>query len=146
MTPLDPMDPMNPMNPMNDELQRALRRALKSVEPPRGFADRVLQRAAANGEPGRTEHRTQWTRWTRWTQWTQWTTSLGLAPVRWAMAATLVAATGGGLWYRAEEQRRAQGQEARRQVLLGLSIAGSKLRSVQMQVNQVNQVDQQQER
>jgi hypothetical protein len=128
MTPLDPMDPIDPKDAV---LQRALRRALKSVEPPPGFAARVLQHAAAKGTPDRREHQMAFLR---------------LAPVRWAVAATLVAAAGGGFWYRAEEQRRAQGEEARRQVLLSLSIAGSKLRSVQMQVNQVNQVNQRRER
>ena len=128
---------MTPLDPMDDDLERALGRALKSVDPAQGFADRVLQRAAANGTPERREHRTQWT---------QWSTSLGWAPVRWAVAAALVAAAGGGFWYRAEEQRRAQGEEARRQVLLSLGIAGNKLRSVQMQVNQINQVNQRQER
>jgi hypothetical protein len=96
---------------MHDELRDALRR----VEPPDGFADRVLQRANRQSPV-----RHQPSRFT--------------APIRWAIAATLVAATGGGLWYRAEERRR-EGEEAKRQVLLSLSIAGNKLQEIEMKVN-----------
>jgi hypothetical protein len=38
------------------------------------------------------------------------------------------------LWYRAEERRR-EGEEAKRQVLLSLSIAGNKLQEIEMKVN-----------
>jgi hypothetical protein len=55
--------------------------------------------------------------------------------VRWATAVALaIAVTGGGMWYRAE-QRQAQGEAARRQVLIGLRIASDKLQSVQLKVN-----------
>jgi RNA polymerase sigma-70 factor (ECF subfamily) len=55
--------------------------------------------------------------------------------MRWAMATILTAAIGaGGLWYRAEERRR-QGEEARRQVLLSLNIAGGTLRAVAIKIN-----------
>ena len=98
---------------MHDELRDALRR----VEPPAGFADRVLQQAGRQ-EPVRHEP-------------SRFTT-----PLRWAIAATLVAAIGGGgAWYRAEERRKQEGEEAKRQVLLSLNIAGSKLREVAMKIN-----------
>jgi len=90
---------------MHDELRRALRR----VEPPAGFTDRVLRTALA---PPRTS-----------------------AISKWAVAATLVATVSGGVWYRAEERRKQNGEDAKRQVLLSLSIAGSKLRSIEMKVN-----------
>lgn len=54
--------------------------------------------------------------------------------LRWAAATVLVAVIGGGVWYRAEEKRR-EGEDAKRQVLFSLSLAGSKLRSVEMRVN-----------
>jgi hypothetical protein len=96
---------------MDDELRRALRR----VEPPEGFADRVLQRAAVSPKQPK---------------------AAKAGPFRLAIAATLVAATvGGGVWYRAGERRREQGEEAKRQVLLSLNIAGSKLRALEMKVN-----------
>jgi len=96
------------------ELDDALREAFRRVDPPPGFADRVVRRASHG--PVRT--------------------SLGTrAWLRWAAAAVLVMAVSGGLWYRAEEHRRAEGEEARRQVLLSLQIAGSKLNAVQMKIN-----------
>src|SRR5205085_10955197 len=98
------------MTPMDNGVDDQLRRTLRRVDPPAGFADRVLQRAAADAR--RTRRVPALT-----------------GVLRWAMDATLVAAVGGGsLWYRAEERRRVQGEEARRQVLVSLSIAGGKLR------------------
>ena len=103
-----------------DELRRALRR----VEAPAGFAERVLRRAADAGAqavaPGRTRIRRL----------------LGGPMARWATAATLAVAVTGGVWYRAEQRRQAEGAEARRQVLVGLRIASSKLQLVQLRVNQ----------
>lgn len=110
MTPGDPREPMK-------DVEDALRQALRPVDPPAGFADRVLRRAAMG--PARN--------------------TLGGGPLRrWATAAALVIVAGGvsaGLWYRAETHRRAEGEEARRQVLLSLQITGSKLRAVQMKIN-----------
>jgi len=103
---------------MHDELKRALRR----VDPPAGFADRVLQRAATKPPQAAKSGATT-------------APSRFRAPLRWAMAATLVAAAGGGLWYRAEERRKQDGEQAKQQVLYSLGLAGSKLRSVEMKVN-----------
>jgi hypothetical protein len=101
---------MTPLDPLESELGQALRH----VDPPAGFADRVLQRAA-NGAVRE---------------------SIGVRPLfGWATAAALVIVVSGGLWYRAEEHRRAEGEEARRQVLLSLQITGSKLHAVQMKIN-----------
>jgi hypothetical protein len=104
----------------DDELRRALRR----VEPPAGFAERVLQRTSERGvstlAPGRRPMRR----------------ALGGPMVRWATAAALAIAVTGGMWYRAEQRRQAQGEEARRQVLIGLRITSSKLQLVQLKVNQ----------
>lgn len=99
-------------------MDEELRRALCRVEPPAGFADRVLQRASTKPPQAAKPEVT-------------------MAPLRWAIAATLVAALSGGAWYRAEERRRErhEGEEAKRQVLLSLNIAGTKLRSVQLQIN-----------
>lgn len=96
---------------MHDELRDALRR----VEPPKGFADRVLQQAARDSQPSRQPARFP-----------------GL--VKLAVAATLVIAIAGGAWYRVEERRR-EGEEAKRQVLVSLGLAGSKLREVTMRIN-----------
>ena len=104
----------------DDELRDALRR----VDPPAGFADRVLQLAReqpVSPKPAVSPKLPKAAKADRL--------------VKFAVAATLVMATiSGGLWYRAEEKRK-EGEEARRQVLLSLSIAGSKLRSIEMKVN-----------
>jgi len=105
----------------DDELRDALRR----VDPPAGFADRVLDKARREQPvPAKPAAAPK-------TLWRAKADRL----VKFAVAATLVIATiSGGLWYRAEERRK-EGEEARRQVLLSLSIAGSKLRSIEMKVN-----------
>jgi len=96
---------------MHDELRDALRR----VDPPAGFAERVMRNA--NRAPDvRLKPDT--------------TKAWG-----WAVAATLVVALGGGAWYRAEERHRQEGEEAKRLVLLSLNIAGNKLRAVEIKVN-----------
>jgi hypothetical protein len=106
---------MTDMNdPLDAPVENALRQALRPVDPPEGFADRVLQRAAQG-----TARK-----------------SIGRGPMlRWATAAALVVGVSGGLWYRAEEHRRAEGEAARRQVLLSLEITGARLRAVQMKIN-----------
>ena len=112
------------MTDMNDDLRRVLRR----VEPPAGFAERVLARAAGGGAPAMAAHQA----------------APRVVPggplLRWATAAALaIAVTSGGVWYRAE-QRQAQGEEARREVLIGLRIVSDKLQSVQLKVNpRINQ-------
>jgi RNA polymerase sigma factor (sigma-70 family) len=106
---------MTDMNdPIEPTVEKALRQALRAVDPPPGFAERVVQRASRSDVRNRFASGT-------------W--------LRWATAAALVIAVSGGLWYRAEERRRTEGEEARRQVLLSLQIAGSKLNAVQMKIN-----------
>jgi hypothetical protein len=103
-------------DPINSAMEESLRRALQPVDPPAGFAERVIRRANARRAPR----------------------AVSGPLVRWATAAALVvsvSAVSGGLWYRAEERRRAQGEEARRQVLQSLEIAGARLRAVQMKIN-----------
>ena len=104
---------------MDNELRDALRR----VEPPAGFAERVLAQAKlVSPKPAPLTSLTGRAKAERG--------RLGML----AAAAALVIAIGGSAWYRAEERRR-QGEEARRQVLQSLSIAGEKLRAVQMKIN-----------
>jgi hypothetical protein len=108
------------MTYVDDQLRHALRR----VEPPAGFAERVLQRSTERDIAELTAGRRSRGR------------SLGGLMVRWAVAAALVVAVTGGVWYRAELRRQAEGEAAKRQVLLGLRIASSKLQLVQLKVNQ----------
>ena len=104
---------------IDDELRRALHR----VDPPSGFADRV--RARIDTAPAVPP---------KWRAADHHWRNTG-----WALAATLAIAIGTGVWYRAQEQRRAQGEEAKRQVLLSLNIASSKLRAIQMKVNRAQE-------
>ena len=99
---------------MDNELRDALRR----VEPPHGFAERVIAKADADVDNVRLKPDA---------------TNVAAKGWGWAVAAMLAVTIAGGLWHRADEQRR--GEEARRQVLVSLNIAGSKLRAVQMKIN-----------
>jgi len=103
----------------DDELQRALKR----VDPPAGFTGRVLA-SVGRQEPGAPKLARPIPPRAK------------AAPLKWAIAATIVLATigGGSVWYRAEERRK-EGEEAKRQVLVSLSFAGSKLKSIEMKVN-----------
>ena len=105
------------MKPPRSDVEDVLRRALRPVDPPAGFADRVIRRARST-TTGPAPSRTG-----------------GSSLLRWATAAALVVGVSGALWYRAEEQRRAEGEAARRQVLQSLAIAGAKLQAVQMKIN-----------
>jgi hypothetical protein len=100
-----------------------LRRALERVDPPEGFADRILQHALASPKQSKAGQAGG--------------AKAGATPIKWAIAATLVLATlgGGGVWYRAEERRKEQGEEAKRQVLVSLRIAGGKLKSIETRIN-----------
>ena len=108
-------------------VEDALRRALAPVDPPAGFADRVIRRASARSER----------------------TVVGGSLIRWAAAAALVLVAGGisgGFWYHAgkeDDRRRAEGEEAKRQVLLSLEITSTKLRAVQMKINRLPSQDSQ---
>jgi hypothetical protein len=110
------------------ELEDELRRALRPVDPPRGFEQRVLQRtvmdaaetgatqdgAAGSPEPGR--------------QRPWWMSAMAAA------AAMLVMATAGGLYYE-HRLERAEAVRATNELREALSIANQKLAIVQERVN-----------
>jgi anti-sigma factor RsiW len=102
------------MKNLDDELRSVLRRE----EPPAGFADRVLQRAARR-QPKRATN--------------------GVF-VRWAAAAMIVGAVAGGFQYREvqkEREERLRGEAAKEQVVQALRIAGSKLHLVQAKIKEI---------
>jgi hypothetical protein len=99
-----------------------LRRALRRVEAPDGFADRLRARIEQS-EPVSPKLRA-----------TRAFSGDRTKVAALALAATLIIAAGGA-WYRAEEQRRVQGEEAKRQVLVSLNIASNKLRAIEIKVN-----------
>jgi len=101
---------------VDDELRHALRR----VEPPAGFVERVLQRTADTDLRMRR----------------QLSSGRGDVVRRWVTAAALVVALTSATWYGAERWRLAQGESAKREVLLGLRVTSSKLQLAQLRVNQ----------
>ncbi len=105
-----------------DRLEEQLRRALQRVDPPPGFAERVLERASSQAEaPG-------W--WRRFTE-------VFLAPRRrWAAAAVAGLVILAGIGY--ERQMRRQGELAREQVLEALEITAEQFQIARRHVQKLN--------
>ena len=91
------------------DFEHELRRALRREEPAAGFADRVMARTGSRAAP----RRAGW-----------------LAA---AIAACLLLSVGGGFEY-----RQYRGRKAKRELLLALNIAGSKLNLVQKKVSDLS--------
>jgi hypothetical protein len=91
------------------EFEEELRSALRRQEPPGGFADRVMARTRRKGTP----RRASW--------------------VAAAIAACLALGLGGF------EYRQYEGRKAKRELVLALEIAGSKLSRAQAKVSQLSQ-------
>jgi hypothetical protein len=91
-----------------------LRAALQHEEPPAGFADHVLARAA---EQERRRERSLWF---------QFRSMFAIRRLSWAAAAVALVVVASGVGLRVEEQRRAEGEAAKRQVMLALRITGEK--------------------
>ncbi len=109
------------MNRLEDELRKTLQR----VEPPAGFAERVMARAA-NQE--RSREKATW-------PWLDLFRNRGL---QWAATCALcLAIATGGIVYHHEEVRRAQGEEAKQQLMLALRITASKLQVAESEVRQI---------
>ena len=100
--------------------EEELRRALTRVDPPDGFADRVMARLARDR---RLRARAP---------------DSPFAPRRLVLplaAAVLAIVVVTAFWYRGVQQRIAAGEEAKRQVLVSLRIAGDKLQLARARVN-----------
>jgi uncharacterized protein HemX len=107
-------------------LEEELGKAFKRVEPPAGFAERVMARAAASEQ---TKARTAWT----------WLGFVHAGGLRWAVAGALCLALGaGGILYQLEQQRRAQGEEAKQQLMLALRITANELQTAQAEVRGIS--------
>jgi hypothetical protein len=112
------------MNRLEEELKKALQR----VEPPPGFAQRVLAKAAKREQEGKRTARF----------WFAWLAPAGL---RWASAAALcLVLASSGLLYRHEERKR--GEAAKEQLMLALRITSSKLQIVTQNVRELNSAEQ----
>jgi len=117
------------MKNLDDELKNVLRR----VEPPAGFADRVLRRTTIQPTARPLELVTG-TRTTARRPPSVW--------YRFAAAAALVVALGGAVEYRELQKERTErlaGEAAKEKVVLALHIASSKLQIVQTKINRLNE-------
>jgi hypothetical protein len=107
-------------------LERELGKALERVEPPAGFAERVMARAAA---AERTKERMAWT----------WLGLFQAPALRWAATIALcVVLVAGGIFVRREQVRRERGERAKEQLMLALRITGSKLQIAQASVREIS--------
>ena len=114
------------MNRLEDELKKALER----VEPPAGFAERVLLRAAQAKEEEPVRSR-------RWLGLFGFGVA-GTGGLRWAAACALcVVLAASGVIYERDMQRR-RGEEAKDQVMLALRITGSKLQIAEQSLKELD--------
>jgi hypothetical protein len=100
------------MRPSDDDLREALTRE----SPPEGFAERVLARSRQL-DAGR---------------------RLGIDWLWPAVAAAVVVVAAGSAVYE-RQARRVEGERAKQDVLLALRVTGEKLRSAQLQVQEIQQ-------
>lgn len=108
------------MSSFDDELRGALRR----VDPPPGFSERVLARVAE--ERARPDWRDRWRR------------VFSPARLRLATAGALALVIVAGLGYERFSERHARGEEAKQQVLLALQITARELQVAERGVQRLN--------
>ena len=110
------------MNHIDEEL----RKALKRVEPPDGFADRVLARVAEErARPGLLDRIRAW---------------FATPQLRWAAAAAMCLVMVAGIAYQREMERRAEGRHAKEQVMLALKITAKQLQVAEKGIRRLNEV------
>jgi len=109
------------MNRLEDELKLALRR----VDPPEGFAERVLARVASKETPKASP-----------AHW--WLHAFGSVQLRWAAVCAMCVslAVSGALYQRAADRRR--GEAAKEQLMLALRITGSKLQIAEQSLKELD--------
>ena len=107
-----------------DRLDEELREALRREEPPDGFTERVLARAAAQPvRPGR---------------WERFAGRFRLPRMRWVAAVAMSLVLISGYAYHREQQRRAEGERAKQQVLLALWITAHEFQIARAKVLELN--------
>jgi hypothetical protein len=104
---------------MTEKLERELKKALRRVDPPAGFAERVLARAANQRKPT--------------AQPSAWFEGFDL---RWATTCALCAALAWGLAYHHEREKR--GEQAKERLMLALRITSSKLQMATQIMQEMN--------
>jgi hypothetical protein len=106
-----------------DRFESALKKSLRREEPPLGFSERVLAKAASG-------HRVSWH--------SSWREFFRLSAVRWAPAiALLVCLAAGGVRYQTVRREHADGEAAKQRLLIALRITGSKWQLAQAKVNEI---------
>ena len=110
-------------------LEENLKEALKRVDPPAGFADRVLARVAETEREKQTLRKL-------------WGGFFGAGVLRWAGACALcvLLALSGTLYERDMQRRR--GEAAKQQLMLALRITGSKLQIAQQSLRELDSTKQ----
>lgn len=116
------------MSRMDDALREALRRET----PPEGLAERVM------GTIREDRSLTVAGRSVAARLRGDWLAAFWRPRLRWATAMAAVALVGGGLEYRNEMARRAEGERARDEVMVALRITGGKLRMTRDMVRRIN--------
>jgi hypothetical protein len=115
-----------------NRLEEELKKALRQVEPPAGLAERVLARAAKEGEPSTSRKARGFFAW------------FGTGALRWATACALCVALGvSAIGYYHERDRR--GEQAKEQLMLALRITSSKLQVATESVQKMNSPEQSRE-
>jgi hypothetical protein len=103
---------------MRNRLEKELRNALQQEDPPDGFVERVLARTAENKRSIGTGIFT-------------WRT------LRWALAGAMCLLLAiAGIEYRRAQEERVRGEAAKKELMLALRIAGSKLQVAQEKIQQ----------
>jgi hypothetical protein len=97
-----------------DQFENDLKEALRQVDPPAGFEQRVLARLARESSVARQPSR-----------FTAWATAAGLA----------FASLGGVAMYQHQQQQQRKAEQARDQLVLALRITSQKLDVVRERVN-----------
>ncbi|HTU33271.1 MAG TPA: hypothetical protein VMF66_05670 [Candidatus Acidoferrum sp.] len=113
---------------MNDKLEQELKKALRRTDPPAGFAERVLARAAKEEQAklAREKRRFQW---------------FGMSGLRLGVtcALCLIVAASGMIY---QHERHQQGEQAKEQLMLALRITSSKLEIANQGIRQINSPEQ----
>ena len=108
------------MSRFDDELRESLRR----VDPPEGFAERVLARVAEErARPSFLERIRR---------------AFSMPPMRWAAVGALSLAILAGVQYQRSAERRARGEQAKQQVLLALRITAEQIQTAERGVRKLN--------
>ena len=118
---------MTETNKKPNLLEDALRNALRREDAPEGFALKVLTRAQHQNSAAQEAQRASWL------------SIFSQTLLRWAaVAAVTICLVVGGIYHRNLQRQRAEGEAAKKQLMLALRIAGSKLQLAKEKVNEIN--------